>query len=296
MVKLEIRAPEIFDLDATLDCGQTFRWTKEDDCWTGVVRDTALILKQEGKIVKVIASADTLLGEDLDVGLKDYLGFEDPLEEILAELEKLSKSLPEPARSISLKSIEEGRGLRILRQNPFEMTVEYIISTRNNIPTIRRMANALSALFPENRISLNGKMFYAFPDLVQLKKLSINQLKELKLAFRVPWLYELFQNTNSEEFFVQLENLSLNEKLEALMKRKGIGYKVASCVTLFGYAELNSFPVDVWIKRVMKDLFNIEGSTKKVMEYGMEKFYPYAGYYQELLFRYYRRKFGRGKR
>ncbi|RKX50574.1 MAG: 8-oxoguanine DNA glycosylase [Thermotogae bacterium] len=295
MVKYELRVPELFDLDITLGCGQTFRWIKEDNWWKGVVKDTALMMKQQGREIRVIASSDKLFGKDLDVALRYYLGFDDPLVDILTELEKLAKTFPETAKRISLRSFEEGKGLRILRQDPFEMTVEYIISTRNNIPSIRKMSDALSALFHENHIELNGEVFFAFPDLIQLKKLSMENLKELKLAFRTPWLYELFQNIDSEEFFHDLRKLSLDEKLESLMKHKGIGFKVASCVTLFGYTELNSFPVDVWIKRVMKDLFNIEGSTKKVMEYGMKEFYPYAGYYQELLFRYYRSKFGRRK-
>ncbi|AKI96502.1 DNA-3-methyladenine glycosylase family protein [Kosmotoga pacifica] len=296
MVSFELKTPRIFNLDITLDCGQTFRWVRSNGWWKGIVRDTALFLRQKNGTLEVIASSDRLLGEDIDTGLMHYLGFDDPLEDILMEIEKLSHDLPEPAKEISLKSIAEGKGLRILRQDPFEMTVEYIISTRNNIPTIRRTSDALSASFHENRILLNDEVFYSFPKLPQLKTLTLEQLKELKLAFRAQWLYELFQNLNEEEFFISLRDLPLDEKLEKLMEHKGIGFKVASCITLFGYAELNSFPVDIWIKRVMKDLFNVEGSTRKIMRFAMNRFYPYAGYYQELLFRYYRKRFGRGKR
>lgn len=296
MIKFSLKLDTAFDLDTTLDCGQTFRWEKTDGWWKGVVRDTVLFLKQSGKKLDVIASRDTLLGMDIDEGLRKYLGFEDDLEEVHSTLEMIIRSLPERTKELSLNAVKQARGLRILRQDPLEMTVEYIISTRNSIPTIRKISDLLSAKFPENRVEMDDEVFYTFPSLEQLKHLKLEDLLEIKLGFRADWLYELFQNLEDEMFFEELYDKPLMEKLEELMKIKGIGYKVGSCITLFAYAELNSFPVDVWIKRVMKDLFGVNGSTKKVMEFGMETFAPYAGYYQEAVFRYYRtHKLGRDK-
>lgn len=288
MYKLELKLDNPFDLDVTLDCGQTFRWTKDGNWWNGVVRDTVLSLCQLDNRLLVKSSNDKLLGYDLDIGIWKYLGLEDDLEKIEKLMINKISSMPDKPRVISENAIKEGHGLRILRQDPLEMAVEYIMSTRNNIPTIRRMANELSKNFSANRVDFNEKIYYKFPNFEQLKTLKVEDLTKIKLAFRVPWLYELFQKFDSESYFTELKKLDLEEKLEKLMENKGIGFKVASCITLFAYGELNSFPVDIWISRVMEDLFEIKGSTRKVMKAGMEMFSPIAGYYQEVLFRYYR--------
>ncbi len=246
-------------------------------------------LKKERNELRVKASSDKLLGKDIDLGLISYFGLEDNLEEIHIDIEKKLASMNSKVSIISKKALEEARGLRILRQDPFEMLVEFILSTRNNIPTIRKMSDGLSAIFAENMVEFEGETFFLFPNLEQARHIEQQRLEELKIAFRVPWLLKLF-TLESESYFDSIRHLPLNIKLDELMKFDGVGYKVGSCVTLFAYGELNSFPVDIWISRVMKDLFEVSGSTKKVMEYGMKTFYPYAGYYQEALFRYYRKK------
>jgi N-glycosylase/DNA lyase len=284
-----LRIDKSLDLDATLDCGQTFRWTARDGWWTGIVRNTVVRLKKERNELRVKASSDKLLGKDIDLGLISYFGLEDNLEEIHIDIEKKLASMNSKVSIISKKALEEARGLRILRQDPFEMLVEFILSTRNNIPTIRKMSDGLSAIFAENMVEFEGETFFLFPNLEQARHIEQQRLEELKIAFRVPWLLKLF-TLESESYFDSIRHLPLNIKLDELMKFDGVGYKVGSCVTLFAYGELNSFPVDIWISRVMKDLFEVSGSTKKVMEYGMKTFYPYAGYYQEALFRYYRKK------
>jgi N-glycosylase/DNA lyase len=284
-----LRIDKSLDLDATLDCGQTFRWTASDGWWTGIVRNTVVRLKKERNELRVKASSDKLLGKDIDLGLISYFGLEDNLEEIHIDIEKKLASMNSKVSIISKKALEEARGLRILRQDPFEMLVEFILSTRNNIPTIRKMSDGLSAIFAENMVEFEGETFFLFPNLEQARHIEQQRLEELKIAFRVPWLLKLF-TLESESYFDSIRHLPLNIKLDELMKFDGVGYKVGSCVTLFAYGELNSFPVDIWISRVMKDLFEVSGSTKKVMEYGMKTFYPYAGYYQEALFRYYRKK------
>ncbi len=289
MTKFCLRIDKSLDLDATLDCGQTFRWTASDGWWTGIVRNTVVRLKKERNELRVKASSDKLLGKDIDLGLISYFGLEDNLEEIHIDIEKKLASMNSKVSIISKKALEEARGLRILRQDPFEMLVEFILSTRNNIPTIRKMSDGLSAIFAENMVEFEGETFFLFPNLEQARHIEQQRLEELKIAFRVPWLLKLF-TLESESYFDSIRHLPLNIKLDELMKFDGVGYKVGSCVTLFAYGELNSFPVDIWISRVMKDLFEVSGSTKKVMEYGMKTFYPYAGYYQEALFRYYRKK------
>ncbi|MFW6120025.1 MAG: DNA-3-methyladenine glycosylase family protein [Petrotogales bacterium] len=292
MYEIEIRLDVPFDLDITLDCGQTFRWEKFDGYWKGIIKNTVLFIWQKGNKLGVRSSSNTLLGKDLIPGVKHYFSLDHDLKRITDCLVKRIKSYDEYPRTVSLEALKESYGLRILRQDPFEMVVEYIISTRNSIPNIKKISDSLSAFFPENRIALNGETFYIFPTLKQLKQLSLEDFRKLKLAFRSSWLFELVNVIESENYFKNFKELSLNRKLEKLMLHKGIGFKVASCVALFGYGELNAFPVDIWVKRIMEKLFNITGSTKKIMEFGMDTFKPYSGYFQEMLFRYIRTRKG----
>ncbi|MFO7881804.1 MAG: DNA glycosylase [Kosmotogaceae bacterium] len=292
MNEVELKLDVPFNLDLTLDCGQTFRWEKTNGYWKGIVRNTVLFIKQNGNELEVYSTSSTLLGRDLINGIKYYFSLDHDLQSITNSLIGRIETHNGFPRTVSIEALEEAKGLRILRQDPFEMVVEYIISTRNSIPNIKRISDNLSAFFPENRVTLNEETFYTFPTLKQLKKLSIKDFRELKLAFRSSWLFELLKGIESEDYFKELKNLSLNKKLEKLMLHKGIGLKVASCVALFGYGELNAFPVDIWVKRIMEKLYNITGSTKNIMEFGMQNFSPYAGYYQEMLFRYIRTRKG----
>lgn len=292
MYEIELKLNVPFNLDLTLDCGQTFRWEKTNGYWKGVVRNTVLLIKQNSNMLNVWSSSKTLLGMNLLSGIKHYFSLDHDLLSITNSLVGKIKFFNKYSRNVSLDAFKESCGLRILRQDPFEMVVEYMISTRNSIPNIKRISDNLSAFFPENRVMINNEALYTFPTLKQLKHLSIDDFRSLKLAFRSSWLYEFLRKIESEDYFFKLKELSLKEKLETLMQYKGIGFKVASCVALFGYGELNAFPVDIWVKRIMEKLYNIAGSTKKVMDFGMRSFRPYAGYYQEMLFRYIRTRKG----
>ncbi len=294
MFRQDIATDVSIDLDVTLDCGQTFRWEKSGACWKGIVRDTALKLCQNDGVIKAISSSPVLIGMDLRDGLLTYLGLNDDLESIHSHLLEISRDYDPRCRQIIEAALAEARGLRILRQDPFETTIAYMISARNSIPAIRRSLEALARCFPENSVELDGETFFLFPGLEQMKLLSVADLERLNLGFRSQWIYRLVQSLEDERFFTDMREIDLDSKLNELMKVYGIGFKIASCVSLFAYGELNSFPADVWILRMMKDLFGITGTTKSVTELGMRMFSPYAGYMQEALYRYYRtNKIGR---
>lgn len=284
------------DLNTTLNCGQAFRWDKSGDCWKGVVRSTALKLFQNEKKITVISSSPELLGMELDSGLAYYFGLDHDLGSIHSTLRTISKGFESRTCKIIDSALTEARGLRILRQDPFETTIEYMISARNSIPAIKRSIEKLASRFPENLVELDGESFYLFPELEQMKLLTIDDLERLSLGFRSEWVHGLVQSLEDERLFAELNKVSLEEKLQELMKVRGIGCKIASCVALFSMSELNAFPADVWILRMMNDLFGITGTTQVVTETGMSMFSPYAGYMQEALYRYYREnKLGRTK-
>ena len=113
--------------------------------------------------LKVNSSENSLFGMGLNEGLRYYFGFDDDLDKIHEFIRDMSENFSERTRKISLKALKDGEGIRILRQDPFEMTVEYIISSRNNIVNIRNTADRISSFFEQNRVILNGEEFYKFP-------------------------------------------------------------------------------------------------------------------------------------
>jgi len=278
-----------FNLDHTMDCGQTFRWNKlKDGSWLGVVDGDLLILKQENSELHVKSSAENLFGMELDEGIRYYLGLNDDLDTIKDNIVENLKLYGFYEQSVLTdKVFDLYRGLRILRQDPWEMLIEYLISARNNIPSIKRTIEKLCRLFPENKRQFDGIEYYVFPTLKQLKKLSLRELESINLAFRANWIYDTVRSVDPEKLY-SLKGRSFNDKLEYLLTLKGVGYKIASCVMLFSMEEFSAFPVDVWIERVMFNLFNVKGSTKRVMETGRKYFGAFAGYAQEYLFKYFR--------
>jgi len=285
--KIKIDVP--FNLDFTLDCGQTFRWNKSNDgSWIGIVDKALLILNQENDELYVMSSNEKLFGMSLEDGIRYYLGFTDDLVSIRRSIIENLKLHGFYEQSILISEVFSlFEGLRILRQDPWEMLVEYLISARNNIPAIKQTIERLCRLFPENRRKFNDIEYYIFPSLEQIKKLTIQELENIKLAFRAKWIYDTVRAVDLEKLYA-LKKRSFQEKLEYLLSLKGVGYKIASCVMLFSMEELSAFPVDVWINRIMKNLFGITGSTKKIMEFGIRHFGSFAGYAQEYLFKYFR--------
>lgn len=287
-MKKVIKIDVPLDLDATLSCGQTFRWNKEDGKWYGVVDNALLILEQRKNELIIVSSSEELFNMDLEKGIKYYLGISDNLDYIRKNVVENLRLFGYYEQSALMNEVfQMSYGLRILRQDPWEMFIEYIISTRNNIPTIKKTIEALCKLFPENRQEFHGKEFFVFPSLKQLRKLTIDDLVSIKLAFRAQWIYDTVRSVDLNRLY-SLKEESFQKKLDYLLSFRGVGYKVASCVMLFSMEELSAFPVDVWIRRMMKNLFGVEGNTKKIMELGMRYFGPFAGYAQEYLFRYFR--------
>jgi len=271
-----------FDLDSTLDCGQTFRWYKDGKGWFGVVFDRVVRAQQHGNTLKILTNKPWSHEE-----IREYFGMEDDLETVRETLLKKMRAFSERTDKVLEEAFKHSWGLRILRQDPYEITVSFLFSIQTSIPQIQKKLERLARLFTENRVNFQGKEVYFFPSLDQVRELRLSDWRSLGLGFRSEWIYSVVQRIG-ESFFQRLTKLSLSEKLQELVRVRGVGYKVASCIALFGYGELNAFPVDVWVRKVMGDLFGLKGSTKKLMERGMEFFKPFAGYAQEYLFREYR--------
>lgn len=274
-----------FELKDIFDCGQCFRWNKEsDESYTGVFKQNVINVKKQGQDVyfKGICSGD----------IKNVVTYYFDLER---DYENIKKTLSKV--DINMKtSIEYGKGIRILNQDLWETIISFIISANNNIPRIKGIIEKLSKTYG-NEIIWNNNKYYTFPSVNQLKDVTIEQYRKLGLGFRDIRLYETTQMILNKEIdleYLKKEKDTLKVR-EELLKLSGVGPKVADCILLFSELKrFDVFPIDVWVRRVMNDLYIKEEneekvSKKKIENLAKEKFGNLSGIAQQYLF-YWRRE------
>lgn len=175
-----------------------------------------------------------------------------------------------------LKSaIEYGGGIRILRQDLWEMIVTFIISQRNNIPRIQKSVEALCKSYGNRLTTICGEDIYSFPTLSQLRG---KDLSVASLGYREKYIKELCEMRETD--LLQIRNQDDETAKNILLRIKGVGEKVANCILLFGLHRMNSYPVDVWVKRLIEDIYD--------GDFNPNLYNGYAGYVQQLQFYYYR--------
>ena len=276
-----------FNLKDIFECGQCFRWNKEeDDSYTGVFRNN---------VINVSKSKDGILfrgvcENDIINTIIDYFDLDRNYDEIKSKLSKIDNNLKE--------SIEFGEGIRILNQDLWETIISFIISANNNIPRIKGIIERLSQKYGK-KIEFKGKEYYTFPSPEELKDVSVEEYRKLGLGFRDVRLYETTKMVLNKE--VDIDNLhnikDTNKIRDELLKLMGVGEKVADCILLFSTLKrFDVFPIDVWVRRVMNDLYIHKDDEKKVtkkeiQELAKNKFGNLEGLAQQYLF-YWRREIG----
>jgi len=269
-----------FELRDIFDCGQCFRWNKEDDgSYTGVFKNNVLNVKKIDKDVyfKGICEGniEEVVGKYFDLD-RDY-------ESIKRKLSKVDNSMKE--------SIKYGEGIRILNQDLWETIISYIISANNNIPRIKGIIERLSKKYGK-KIVWNGKEYFTFPTASELKDVSVTEYRQLGLGFRDIRLYEttkmvLENKINLEQLHNELDTIRIKQQL---LELSGVGPKVADCILLFSdLKRFDVFPIDVWIARVMNDLYIKEADESKVNKnkiqaLAKEKFGDLCGIAQQYLY------------
>lgn len=283
--KYIIESPNSFELKDIFDCGQCFRWNKEnDDSYTGIWKNNVVNVKKEnGNIIFTGVSSSDNFEEEIN----KYFDMNRDYEEIKEKLSKIDDNMK--------TSIEYGKGIRILNQELWETIISFIISANNNIPRIKGIIERLSKNYGK-KIEWNGKEYYTFPTPEELKNVTVEEYRSLGLGFRDIRLYETTKMILDKE--VDLENLQNNpntiEVREKLLSLSGVGPKVADCILLFSTLKrFEVFPIDVWVRRVMNDLYiknedENKVSKKQIENLAKEKFGDLAGLAQQYLF-YWRR-------
>jgi N-glycosylase/DNA lyase len=272
----KISVPHDFSLGRTLKCGQTFRVFEKGGAFIYPYGGSVLALRQE-KGSLFYESFGRAVSRDC---VRNLLGLNDDIDAINRALAKRVKGFG--------RIINSTLGIRIMRQNPFETTISFMFSVQSAIPLIQRRLDMLSEIAGGSVETPYGK-FYLFPDSFSLRHLSNKDIKSLKLGFREKWFTEFIEKYD-ENKMKQISSLAFEEKERSLVRIKGVGIKVAHCIMLFSMDELSAFPVDVWIKRGMEQLFGISGTTQKVTKESRLLFGEFAGYAQEYIYYYMRNK------
>lgn len=271
--KLELDDLKDFDLKQTVECGQCFRWNDEmgDGSYIGVCGKYAARVKYHYEIIEFEISGGSL-GRWVD-----YF-------DIVADYGEIKRKLIERDPKLQ-DAIEFGKGIRIMHQDMWEVIASFIISQNNNIPRIKGCIEALCEKFGEEIGDFYGKVRYMFPEASVIANCTEEDLADIKLGYRTEYLIEAAKRYVSEG----LPAGDMDALRETLSQYKGIGPKVLNCIMLFGARDLSAFPVDVWVKRVMHDMYGFdENDTAGMQKYAAEHFGELSGYAQQYLFYYYR--------
>jgi N-glycosylase/DNA lyase len=269
-----------FELKDIFDCGQCFRWNKENDgSYTGIFGNNVINVSKNGKDVVFKGICDGNIEEIC----KNYFDLDRDYEKIKEELSKIDDYMKE--------SVEYGKGIRILNQDLWETIISFIISANNNIPRIKGIIERMCAKYGD-KIEYNGKDYYTFPTANELKNATVEDFRKLGLGFRDVRIYETTHLILDKK--VDLDKLhseqDFNKVREELLTLSGVGPKVADCILLFSTLKRwEAFPIDVWVRRVMNELYiknedETKVNKKEIEKIANEKFGNLAGLAQQYLF------------
>lgn len=287
MQKIIIENIDSFDLINIFECGQCFRWNIEpDNSYTGVVDKYVLNVKKiDEQVVEVKCSSNKneLTKQELFEFCSKYFDLGRDYRKIKTELSKIDENMK--------KSIKYGDGIRLLNQDLWETIISFIISANNNIPRIKGIIEKLSNKYGD-KIKAEDKEYYTFPTPKQLSKATVRDLRNLGLGFRDIRVYETTQMIVNKQIDLNRLCEEKNTEIvkEELLKLPGVGPKVADCILLFSTLKrMEVFPIDVWVRRVMNELYiknedETKVSKKQILDIANKKFGNLSGIAQQYLF------------
>ena len=266
-----------YDLAATLDSGQAFRWQKENDSWVGIIGKHQVRLTQTPAGIHATTAAPV---ENWG-WLHEFLQTEINLAAVL-------KTFPddEPMRA----AVAACPGLRLLKQDPWECLASFILSSTKQIVQISQIIALLCERFGEPSLGAGPA---CFPTPQRLAACTEAELRACKMGFRAPSLLAAAREITEGRFDLErIRHLPYAEARAELMKLRGVGGKIADCVLLFAYGFDSAFPVDVWIERALQQLYfpRRRASEQRLHRFAATHFGPHAGYAQQYLFHYIRTK------
>ena len=268
--------PFSLNLDATLSCGQLFRWKKHGDTWQGVVNGTFITLCQDGGRLYYTGCSEAFLIWYLHL---------DCTHEVIVSGFCCDTHITD--------AVCRTGDLRIIRQDPWECLVSYICAQNANIPFITRMIENMCRAAGKPITAPDGTIRYAFPTPAALSALTLEEKQGCSLGYRAPYIHKTAAAIAADPGWAdRIRKMPFEEARRELMAYPGIGPKVADCVLLFGFQKYESFPVDTWMRMIMHRLYGVGNPDRsltpaeyeRIRRFAQKHFGPYAGYAQEYLF------------
>lgn len=259
--KLVLNNLDSFEIEDIFECGQCFRWNCiNENTYIGVIKNGVLKVNKN----KSTVTFEGILDGDINSIVYEYFDLGTDYSKFKEKFSKVDKNMK--------KATEYGKGIRILKQDLWEMIISYIISANNNIPRIKGIIERISAKVG-TKIEWNDKKYYLFPTPEELSKLSVEDLRALGTGFRDKRIYNTTKMILNKE--VDLNKLTKIEDIDLLrkelLKLDGVGEKVADCIMLFALHRFDSFPIDVWVRRVMNMLYIKNEDETKVTKLEIKK-------------------------
>ena len=273
-----------FEPEHIFECGQCFRWNKQEDgSYTGIFKENVVNVKKENN--RIIFKG--ICKENIKEECIDYFDLDTDYDNIKSRLSNVDDYLK--------TSIKYGEGIRILNQDLWETLISFIISANNNIPRIKGIIERISKSYGK-KIVWNNNEYYTFPTPQELSKASVEDLRKLGLGFGDVRVYKTTKiiNENPDKLKKLADEKDVNKLKEELLQFPGVGPKVADCIMLFSTLKrLEVFPIDVWVRRVMNELYiknddETKINKKEIEELAKTKYGNLAGIAQQYLF-YWRR-------
>lgn len=268
---------ESFVVSQTLECGQCFRFTQ--------IGEENYIIVAYGKILNIYCDGTDIVfknttEEEFNNIWYNYFDFGRNYNDIKKKISENDEILQ--------KAVEYAPGIRILNQDRFECLISFIISQNNRIPMIKKVISNISKKYGRYIGSVDGEEYYAFPNPEELIKADEAGLMECKTGFRAKYIIDAVQKVIHGEINLNSDDMDTETLRKMLMTIKGVGPKVADCTMMFSFGRCETFPTDVWVKRIMSELYfnGREASVKEIHQKAEECFGDYAGYAQQYLFNY----------
>ena len=254
------------NLYETLTSGQCFRITKEiDGSFTCILNDRVINIYEDDEKLYFTSNDEN----DLENKIRYYFDLDTKYDEYYKKL-STDKTMS--------TMINKCMGYRLLKQDKFEMYISYIISQNNTVNNISNSIKLLSEKFGK-KIIFNNQTYYLFPTFDEMKNVTNEDLKECKVGFRDKYIINALDKIKENPNFLNdIDKLDTIDALKSLMSVKGIGLKVASCILLFGYYRLDTFPIDTWvIKTISNNYKSIKPNQKEISEFAKNKYGSLSG-------------------
>jgi N-glycosylase/DNA lyase len=274
VIPLQVLPAPHFDLEKTLCSGQVFHWTPHGRGFVGAITENLIYLEQTGESIWAPAEHAKRV--------QHYLALDHPLPAILQTF---------PEDPVIRVAVEFGQGLRIIRQPPWECLATFLTSALKQVRQIQAISLSIRKRFGR-RLRHGEFEAFSYPRPEQLAEVRLEELLECKLGFRARNLLGTAKMVASGQIDLEaLRNMSAEEARGVLCELPGVGEKIANCVLLFAYERLDAVPIDVWIGRVLNEVY-FPGRSKvplrELKSFSANYFGSYAGYAQQYLFHHWR--------